>query len=109
MGTYYGDNKGFYNPHTDTQGGMEHRKISIVICLSNSRDYSGGNFRLLEFNKEYKLDKGDAFIFRSNLLHAVEPVTSGKRRVLISFMWDEAGEMMRETQYNRSSYTPNII
>tara|TARA_A100001015_G_scaffold172950_1_gene192249 strand:- start:714 stop:1103 length:390 start_codon:yes stop_codon:yes gene_type:complete len=42
LGTYYGDEEGFYIPHTDTQGGMQHRKISIVICLSKIDDYEGG-------------------------------------------------------------------
>ena len=39
LGTYYGDEKGFYVSHTDTQGGMQHRKISTVICLSKINDY----------------------------------------------------------------------
>ena len=42
LGTYYGDEKGFYIPHTDTQGGMQHRKISVVICLSKIMIMRGG-------------------------------------------------------------------
>ena len=37
MGTYYGERKGHYIPHTDIQGGMNHRKVSCVICLSKRR------------------------------------------------------------------------
>lgn len=88
LGTYSSSNKGFYNPHRDTQGGPIHRKISMVICLSNDSDYQGGLFRFIELNKSFKFDKGDALFFDSDLLHGVEPVTSGTRQVIISFMWD---------------------
>ena len=110
IGNYYGDEKGFYVPHTDTQGGMQYRKISIVICLSNIDSYEGGIFRFIDLKKKLKFDIGDAIIFNSNLLHGVEPITSGKRQVLISFMWDEEGEQIRQknnTNRNNSRYLPN--
>ena len=47
LGKYYGDDKGFYNPHTDIQGFKEHRKISMIICLSDENDYEGGILNLL--------------------------------------------------------------
>ena len=96
IGTYYGDEKGFYIPHTDTQGKMQHRKISLVTCLSKITDYQGGIFRFINLKKDFKFDIGDTIIFDSNILHGVEPVTSGKRQVLISFMWDEEGEQIRQ-------------
>jgi hypothetical protein len=111
LGTYYGTDKGFYIPHTDCQGGMRHRKLSIVICLSNKNNYEGGIFNLVNLNKKFKFDKGDAIIFDSNLLHGVEPVLSGVRQVLISFLWDEDGEKIRKKESsnkNSSTYTPNI-
>ena len=96
LGTYYCEEKGFYIPHTDTQGIMQHRRISIVICLSKKDNYEGGIFKFINLKKEFKFDIGDAIIFDSNLLHGVEPVTSGKRQVLVSFMWDEEGEQIRQ-------------
>tara|TARA_Y100000591_G_C21851322_1_gene711863 strand:+ start:2786 stop:5206 length:2421 start_codon:yes stop_codon:yes gene_type:complete len=96
LGSYYGDDLGFYNPHTDTQGGMGHRKISVVICLSNDSDYENGVFKLIDLKKEVKFGLGDAIIFKSHLLHGVEPVTAGKRQVLISFMWDEDGAIKQK-------------
>lgn len=110
IGTYYGDEKGFYIPHTDTQGSMQHRKISMVICLSKSDDYQGGIFKLVNLNKQFKFDIGDAIIFKSNLLHGVEPITDGIRQVLISFMWDEDGEQIRQKNnpsIDNSRYLPN--
>ena len=111
IGTYYGDEKGFYIPHTDTQGNMDHRKISIVICLSKIDDYEGGIFKFTNLKKDFKFDKGDAIIFNSNILHGVEPVTSGKRQVLVSFLWDEEGEQIRQrnNSSNNLKYLPNFI
>ena len=96
LGKYYGDNKGFYNPHTDIQGFRDHRKISMIICLSNKNDYKGGIFKLVNLNKNFKLSKGDILLFKSNLLHGVEPVTDGIRQVIISFMWDQDSEDLRK-------------
>ena len=112
LGTYYSDEKGFYIPHTDTQGGMQHRKISIVICLSKIDDYEGGIFKFINLKKDFKFDVGDTIIFDSNILHGVQPVTSGKRQVLISFMWDEEGEQIRQKEnptINNSRYLANEL
>jgi predicted 2-oxoglutarate/Fe(II)-dependent dioxygenase YbiX len=112
LGTYYGDEKGFYIPHTDTQGIMQHRKISIVICLSKINDYEGGIFKFINLKKDFKFDFGDTIIFDSNILHGVQPVTSGKRQVLISFMWDEEGEQIRQKKnptINNLIYLPNDL
>lgn len=68
----------------------------MVVCLSSVNDYEGGIFNFVNLNKKFKFDKGDAIIFDSNLLHGVEPVTSGIRKVLITFMWDEDGENIRK-------------
>lgn len=112
IGTYYHDEKGFYIPHTDTQGTMQHRKISIVICLSKMDKYEGGIFKFINLKKDFKFDIGDIIIFDSNILHGVEPVTSGKRQVLVSFMWDEEGEQIRQKNnptINNSRYLPKQI
>ena len=110
LGKYYGDDKGFYNPHTDIQGFKEHRKISMIICLSDENDYEGGIFNLIGLNKKFKLSKGDLLLFKSDLLHSVEPVTDGIRQVIISFMWDEDGEKLRKKNYTNSkkNYEFNI-
>ena len=110
IGSYYGDEQGFYIPHTDTQGAFSHRKISMVICLSKMDNYEGGIFKFTNLKKDYKFDIGDIIIFDSNILHGVEPVISGKRQVLISFMWDEEGEQIRQKKAsakNILNYLPN--
>jgi predicted 2-oxoglutarate/Fe(II)-dependent dioxygenase YbiX len=110
IGTYYGNEKGFYIPHTDIQGMYNHRKISIVVCLSKIENYEGGIFKFIDLKQEFKFDIGDAIIFDSSLLHGVEPITNGKRQVLISFMWDEEGEQIRQKNnptISNSKYLPN--
>jgi hypothetical protein len=110
MGTYYGDKKGHYIPHTDNQGGMNHRKVSCVICLSKKEDYEGGVFHFVDLKKTFKFDKGDAILFRSHLLHGVKPVESGIRKVIISFLWDNDGFEQKNIPIskNRSRYMPNL-
>lgn len=107
IGTYHGDNKGFYVPHTDTQGNMEHRQISTVICLSNEKDYEGGIFKFIDLDKSFKFDIGDAIIFKSNLLHGVEPITWGKRQVLITFMWNNDNQIVKNLNQNRYNFKSN--
>ena len=70
---------------------MEHRKISIIIALSDPKDYEGGELHFSELNKSYKLKKGTIVVFKSNEMHGVTPVTSGKRKVIISFGFDQEG------------------
>ena len=117
IGSYYGDDKGFYMPHSDTQGsskhgsmGYSHRKISFVICLSPIESYEGGIFKFVDLKKDFGFDIGDVVIFKSELLHGVEPITNGIRQVLISFMWDEENEQNRQKNWptvNKSKYLPN--
>lgn len=117
IGSYYGDDKGFYMPHSDTQGsnkhgsmGYSHRKISFVICLSPIESYDGGTFKFVDLKKNFKFDIGDVIIFKSELLHGVEPITNGVRQVLISFMWDEDNEQNRQKNWptvKKSKYLPN--
>lgn len=112
IGSYYSEEKGFYLAHTDTQGSKQHRKISVIICLSNIDSYEGGIFKFIDLEKNYRFDIGDTIIFNSNLLHQVEPVIDGKRQVLISFMWDEEGEQIRQRNNNafpKLNYLPYTV
>jgi len=98
MGRYYGDDKGYYNPHSDTQGGMNYRKISGVVCLTDSTNYEGGVFEFPNIKKGYRFSKGDAIFFDSNMFHGVNPVTGGLREVVICFFFDDDGYLQRLTK-----------
>ena len=109
IGIYTENDKGFYISHRDTQGGMKHRQISMVICLSNNNDYEGGYLHFEELNKKFKFNYGDAIFFNSNLLHGVEPVISGTRKVLISFLFDTNSSQLKNNFTDLSkNYIPNI-
>ena len=60
------------------------RKISLVVFLSDTKDYDGGDF---EFQEEAKIpaEKGSILIFPSFLSHRVTPVTRGLRYSLVNW------------------------
>lgn len=96
VGFYNGENKGFYNLHTDDSRETKYRCISMVTALSDPEDYEGGVLYFPNLKKEFKLEKNSAIVFESSILHGVTPVTSGQRHVLITFFFDDNGKNVRE-------------
>jgi PKHD-type hydroxylase len=91
---YFGEDEGFYNWHIDTffadNTRAYDRKLSLIIQLSDSDEYEGGDFKLdaqceapdpIELRK-----KGTVFVFPSYINHMVEPVTSGERKSIVSWI-----------------------
>ena len=85
------DKDGHFHSHIDTflneyekKEGV--RKLSVLLILND--DFEGGQFFLQTSSQKYypKQEKGDIIIFPSFLLHGVEPVISGIRRSLITWM-----------------------
>jgi len=79
---------GFMNWHRDLgkrNSGGSTRKLTLSVLLSAEEDYEGGKL-LFKPNYNFKepIGKGAVIIYPSYLLHAVEPVISGIRRVLIA-------------------------
>ncbi len=60
-----------------------HRKISIVLMLSDKSEYSGGE--LIINDENVNLDKGDMVIFNPTTFHSVEKVQRGVRKTLVMF------------------------
>jgi hypothetical protein len=107
IGHYSETDQGYYNPHSDTQGGMEYRRLSMVICFSGKDEYEGGEFTLVDLKRTFRFDYGDAIVFDSSLVHGVSPVTRGDRKVLISFLFDEAGGRIKQADSGSlQGYTP---
>lgn len=71
--------------HKDDNGT---RFFSVVIQLSDSESYDGGDFKYWINNIEYTLNrnKGWGVIFKSDVYHEVKPVISGERYSFISFV-----------------------
>ena len=91
---YKAEDKGHYGFHHDVflaAPVMKHRKLSMTVQLSDSKDYEGGDF---EFDSNYAPQapdpvalrkKGTVLIFPSFFLHRVTPVTKGVRKSLVAW------------------------
>jgi predicted 2-oxoglutarate/Fe(II)-dependent dioxygenase YbiX len=78
-----------YDWHLDIgPGSSEHRKLSIIIPLSDPKSYNGGRLHLKIGPKNVSVDlkQGHAIFFPSYILHKVTPVTKGKRFMLVGWM-----------------------
>lgn len=77
---------GFYEWHMDNGNlNFSHRKLSIVIQLTDPSEYEGGD---LEFFNNGTAAKGlgNLVLFPSYMFHRVLPVTSGLRRSLVAWI-----------------------
>jgi len=85
--TYYGreEEGGHYRWHSD-HGRDAPRKLSIVMQLSDSSEYEGGNLEIMSSQGEIltvEKKKGFIAVFPSFRTHRVTPVTSGIRKSLV--------------------------
>lgn len=82
MGMRYG-----YHMDTNPIGGVN-AHYSMTCFLSDPDEYSGGELVLKIGSKEveYKLPKGKAVIYPSGLLHKVNEVESGDRKVFVCWI-----------------------
>lgn len=111
VGKYIGEVKGHYNVHRDDTDEVAYRQTSMIIALSDPRDYEGGELCFDDLNVSLKLNKGSIVVFKSCLFHHVNPVTSGTRIVLISFFFDDNGRKIKHRlsgTTNFSSYIPSL-
>lgn len=64
------------------------RKLSVVLSLSDSNDYEGGEFLLMPHGENpirFKFNKGDLIGFPSWIPHKVEPITAGTRITMVAW------------------------
>lgn len=90
--TEYEGNGGHYDWHLDIgPGSISHRKISIVVQLSDPEEYVGGDLEIMVGSEHTKIPrgKGNVVIFPSFLLHRVVPLVSGNRKSLV--LWVGGG------------------
>ena len=95
VGRYAAEDGGHFAAHRDnTSDGTAHRQFAITINLND--DFDGGSLTFPEYGpKTYKPAVGGAVIFSCGLLHAVTPVTRGKRYAFLPFLHNETGEQIR--------------
>jgi PKHD-type hydroxylase len=81
-----------YNVHQDV-GWNEYpnqRKLTMIVQLSNSEDYEGGDLLFRDDNidsiSDKVRDKGSIIIFPSMMFHSITPVTRGERLSLVTWI-----------------------
>ena len=77
----------YFHWHTDSNHTIyKDRFYTVVLQLTN--DYEGGEFQLSINGNEITLEKGDGnlFIFPSDMLHRVKPITKNVRYSLVSWL-----------------------
>jgi peroxiredoxin len=104
---YGGEDQGFFFPHRDdVTAGSAHRKFAVSLNL-NAEDYDGGDLVFPEFGlRAYRPPTGGATVFSCSLLHAATPVTRGERFVVVPFLFDDAGERLRQANLSRVGAAP---
>jgi len=89
--TEYADVGHHYDYHHDIDWGRQdgsHRKISIVVQLTDPEDYEGGDFsfkHLQNPNEDEMKARGSILCFIPYHYHAVSPITSGSRISLVGW------------------------
>lgn len=78
----------FYGDHIDNFSTRLDRKLSIIVQLSNSKDYGAGDLEIV--GCKMPREKGTVIVFPSHFMHKVNKIGFGERWVLISWAWGPA-------------------
>lgn len=84
---YDGSEQGMYGWHQDYNSTIS-RKLSVVVQLSDPKDYEGGNLQVMTHDQVQTVRKqrGLITVFPSYNLHQVTPVTQGTRQSLVAWI-----------------------
>ena len=101
---------GYFRPHRDnTATATAHRKFAVSINL-NAEDFEGGDLRFPEFGpRTYRPPTGGAVVFACGLLHEATRVTRGVRYATLPFLFDEAGEELRQRNLHTLETGPALV
>lgn len=83
---YNGEHSGHYTWHMDISAASPApRKFTLILQLSNTNDYEGGEIQILNSFAESVVTKQRGLIaaFPSWVMHRVTPVTKGTRKTLV--------------------------
>jgi predicted 2-oxoglutarate/Fe(II)-dependent dioxygenase YbiX/peroxiredoxin len=97
---YRAEDRGHFRPHRDnTTKGTAHRRFAVSINLNS--DFEGGDLSFPEFgSREFRPPVGGAVVFSCSLMHAVSPVTRGRRFAFLPFLYDEAAAQIRAANHH---------
>lgn len=93
---YAAEDGGHFRAHRDnTTKGTAHRRFAVSVNLND--DFDGGEVSFPEYGpRSFKAPTGGAVVFSCSLLHAVSPVTRGRRYAFLPFLYDDAAARLRE-------------
>jgi peroxiredoxin len=104
---YSAEEQGHFQAHRDNNAtGTLYRRFATTINLNS--EYEGGTLSFPEFGPQaFKPPVGGAVVFSCSLLHAVAPMTSGKRYAYLPFFYDDAAAKILEQ--NRASWVHGAL
>jgi predicted 2-oxoglutarate/Fe(II)-dependent dioxygenase YbiX len=93
---YPAEDAGHFRAHRDnTTSGTAHRRFAVSVNLNDGFD--GGEVSFPEYGpRGFRPPPGGALVFSCSLLHAVSPVTAGRRLAFLPFLYDDAAAKQRE-------------
>lgn len=82
-----------YDTHVDNalmtdSSGLCRSDVSFTLFLNSPHEYTGGELTIegVQSEQSYKLEAGSAIFYPSTTLHRVNPVTQGKRLVVVGWV-----------------------
>lgn len=87
---------GHFGAHRDnTTPGTAHRRFAVSVNLNDG--FRGGGVSFPEYGPtQFVAPAGGAVVFSCALLHAVAPVTEGRRHAFLPFLYDDAAAAIRD-------------
>jgi predicted 2-oxoglutarate/Fe(II)-dependent dioxygenase YbiX len=104
---YDAEDGGYFRPHRDNETlGTRHRRFAVSINL-NAEAFEGGDLRFPEFGRRtYRPPTGGAVVFACGLQHEATAVTRGRRYAFLPFLYDEAGQAIRDANASALAEPP---
>jgi predicted 2-oxoglutarate/Fe(II)-dependent dioxygenase YbiX/peroxiredoxin len=95
---YDAEEKGRFGPHRDnTVAATAHRRFAVSINLND--DFDGGSIVFPEYGpRMFRPPAGGALVFSCSLMHAVTPMTRGRRYACLPFVYDDEAAKLRHGQ-----------
>jgi len=107
VGVYDASDGGFFLQHRDNhEEELKHRRVALTLNLND--DFEGGELSFPEYGTHgYKPGAGSCVVFPCALMHQANPVRSGTRFMLVTFMFEKADEIRRRLYCERHDKADN--
>lgn len=107
VGVYDSSDGGFFLQHRDNhEEELTHRRVALTLNLND--DFEGGELSFPEYGPQgYKPGAGSCVVFPCALMHQANPVRSGTRFMLVTFMFERSDEIRRRLYCERHGKSHN--